>query len=301
MAFKDNITINKAWDNLHQRLESDGLLPENNRLLPENDGLLPKGDGPPPGNILDSRKLRQVIHLRIFNAAAFLAACIFSVWYFTREANFPEKDMLVLNNEASAPTLATMLEDGSVVYLSEQTSLKYPDRFADNKREVALQGNAFFDINRQPERPFFIDTDLAKVEVFGTSFSIKNNDRYSFLLSVREGEVRVTKKSNKQVIAVKTGESVILDSEQFQLVKNATMFDEYFKHIHFKDEQLVNVANIINTHSVSTKLRIDPEVTTRSITFTLSMESDIAEIAKVMCMALNLQYSQQENTIYISK
>ena len=305
MAFKEkvqeNITVNKAWDNLYQRLENDGLLQENNILHPKNDGLLPNSDGFPLGNISDSRKRRKVAYLRMLNAAAFLAACIFSVWYFTREANSSEKEMLVLNNEVNAPTLATMLEDGSIVYLSEQTSLRYPNHFDDDKRDVVLQGDAFFEIKKQPERPFFIETDIAKIEVTGTSFSIKNNDNTSFLLSVREGEVMVTNKSSNRVIRAKAGESVLLDAGHFQLIGSATHFDEYFNRIHFKDERLGDVASIINMHYGSSRLKIDPDIESRLITFPMSTNSDIAHIAEVICLALQLQHSQQGNTIYITK
>ena len=305
MAFKEkaqkNIIVDKAWNNLYRRFDNDGLLQENNGLLPKNDGFLPGNDGFPPGKVLDNRKRRQVAYRRMLNAAAFLAACIILGWYFTRETNFPKNDMLVLHNGADVPTLATMLEDGSVVFLSEETSLKYPEHFDDDKRVVILQGNAFFEIKKQSERPFFIDTDLAKVEVRGTSFSVKSKDNSSFLLSVREGEVWVTPKSSKQVIAVKAGESVRLDNEQIQLIDNIMAFDEYFKHIHFKDEHLGGVADIINMHYGSAKLVIDPKVKERLITFTLSPNIDITDIAELICEVLQLQHSQQENTIYISE
>ncbi|MDR2914941.1 MAG: FecR family protein [Tannerella sp.] len=284
MVFKEkkqeDTVIDQAWDNLYQRLEKDELLPEKNTVR---------------HNFLRSDSFKKLY------VAAVLIACIFSGWYFARKTNLPDKELLVLYNEINAPTLATMLEDGSVVYLSEQASLKYPDHFAEDKREVILHGEAFFEIKRQSERPFFIDTDLAKVEVVGTSFKIKSENSSSFLLSVREGEVRVTHKSRQQVLTVKTGETVLFDSEQLQLVKNTTSFDEYFKRILFKDEHLKNVAVIINMHSDSIYLKIDPEIEQRAITFTLSEESSITEIAEVICLALNLEHSQQENTIYISK
>ena len=312
MAFKEkvqeNITVDAAWNKLFQRLDNDGLLPKEHKLIPEGDESFPKEyilhqeDNISLADIeIERRKLRQLTFRRMLYIAAIFAACIISGWYFTRETSIPAKEMMVLHNEANDPTLAAMLEDGSVVYLSGQTSLKYPDRFADDKREVFLLGNAFFEIKKQPERPFFIDTEIAKIEVTGTSFSVVSNDKSSFLLSVREGEVRVTNKSSNKIITAKAGESVLLDSENFQLIGNTTQFDKYFKYIHFKDEHLRDVASIINMHYGSLRLEIDREVETRLITFTLSTNHDIADIAEVMCMALQLQHSQQGNTIYITK
>ena len=275
----DNKT-DRAWDKLYNRLNNDGLLQD----------------------VDTQRTIRRTNNLRRFYAAAAVfAACIISGLYFLNNTGSSDNEMLVLYNEANAPVLATMLEDGSVVYLAQHTSLKYPDRFNEDKREVTLQGDAFFDIKKQSGRPFCIETKVAKVEVKGTSFSIKNNDNSSFLLSVREGEVSVIRKSDMQAVTVKTGEAVLFDTHNIQLIKNSTVFDDYFKHIHFKDEQLKNVASIINLHSDAIKLMVDPDVETRSLTFPLPEKINVPGIAEVICLALELQYSRQDDVIYISK
>ena len=205
-------------------------------------------------------------------------------------------------NEVNASILATMLEDGSIVYLTQQSSLIYPDRFDDNKREVILKGDAFFDIKKQNGRPFVIETEVAMIEVTGTSFSVENKNNSLFMLSVREGSVKVTKKNDLQVIDVKADETILLDLKKGTLlVKSGAMFIDYFKRLHFKDEHLKNVVNIINLHSESIKLKVDPDIELRSLTFTLPEIIDAAEIAELICMALELQHKQHENIIYISK
>ena len=50
--------------------------------------------------------------------------------------------------------LVTTLEDGSVVYLAQESTLKYPEHFATDKREVNLQGEAFFDVAKKHEQTF---------------------------------------------------------------------------------------------------------------------------------------------------
>ena len=273
---QNNTKTDVAWDKLYQMLENDGLLEDKNA----------------------QRTLNRTNRYKMLYAAAVFAICITSVWYLI---NTLQKEMLVLYNETNALVLAKMLEDGSVVYLSQQTSIKYPNHFNDDKRAVTLQGDAFFDIRKQAGRPFFIDTEAAKVEVKGTSFSIKSYGKSSFLLSVREGEVLVTRKSNMQVITVKSDEAVLFDAEQVQLIQQTTIFDQYFKHIHFKDEYLKNVADIINLHSDNIKLKIDPDIETRSITLALPEKINVAEIATLICLASNLQHVlQNDSMIYIS-
>ena len=268
-----------AWDNLYRRLENDGLLRENNTQL----------------------TIRRTKNHRLFYAAALFAVCMISGLYFMYRNSVSEKEMLVLYNEANAPVLVKMLEDGSVVYLSQQTSLKYPDSFDENKREVVLQGDAFFDIIKQPGRPFFIETEVAKVEVTGTSFSIKSSDNTSFLLSVREGEVKVTKKSDMQTVTVKADETILFDMDHIQLINGVAIFDGYFRSIHFKDEHLKNVVSIINLHSDDIKLKLEPDIERRSLTLMLPEKIDIPEIAEIISLALDLQYSRKDDVIYISQ
>ena len=294
------IAISQAWNILYQRLEKEGLIPDEARRK-YRDGLVSiEGSHPDetrrkPRHGFVSTAVRRAI------AAAIIAACIFSGWYFWQKTILPDTTMLVLQNEVNAPTLATTLEDGTVVYLSEQTSLQYPEHFANDKREVILQGEAFFEIKRQPDRPFFIDTDQAGVEVTGTAFKIKSDRNTSFLLSVREGEVRVTQKHGLQSLTVNTGETVLFDSDQFLLKKNTDGFDEFFTHIRFKDECLNDVANIINQRLDTLQLKIDPMIGDRTITFTYIDDGNIAETAELICKALDLRLTQHDHTLYISK
>lgn len=279
MVFKekeDHIT-DIAWKHLYKRFEQDGLLPDKST-----------SDNP----------LRKAAPLTWAAVIAILMISTLSVLYMIQRKDTSGKDLQVIQNEANAPTLATMLHDGSIVYLSEQTSLTYPGTFDKDKREVILQGDAFFDISKKTEQPFFIDTELATIEVTGTAFNVRSKDPSSFFLSVRDGEVRVSLKGQQQTVSVKSGETVSLHSGRLQVSKtNTNRFEGYFRRIHFKDERLDHVARIINMTSDSVRVKVAPEVESRLITFTLSGNNDIEAI----CLALNLQYKKQDHTIYISK
>ena len=299
---KEQTAVNQAWNRLYQRLEKDGLLPEealHERFIPQSSSLSP-----------DSRERPISRTTSIFpnpyrlfkwlSVAAVIAGCVFAGWYGLSKTGLPDRAMRVRYNEAQAPTLATLLEDGSVVYLSEQTTLKYPDRFEDNKREVTLQGEAFFEVKKQAERPFIIHTDVAIVEVTGTSFLVKSDRRESFTLTVHEGEVQVRQKSGSQTLTVEAGETVYFDSGQLQLKKSAIDYDAYFECIHFKDEYLADVVTIINMHVDTFLLKVDPAIQQR-ITFTFKTDNNLLETVEAICLALNLHHSQQGGVITITK
>src|SRR3546814_17421332 len=61
------------------------------------------------------------------------------------------------------------LADGSVVTLNKNSELSYPRRFTGSSRTVSLQGEAFFDVETDREKPFVISVNDVEVEVTGRS------------------------------------------------------------------------------------------------------------------------------------
>ncbi len=82
--------------------------------------------------------------------------------------------IVVVNQTASL--LKQTLEDGSVVWLYPGSRIDYPKAFATHTRQVELAGEAFFEVTKNPERPFIIRSGKLLTTVIGTSFSIKAHE-----------------------------------------------------------------------------------------------------------------------------
>ncbi len=89
-------------------------------------------------------------------------------------------------------TTSFVLPDGTKVYLNSGSVIRYPNVFSDNKREVELLGEAFFDVTKNPEKRFIVKTSCDKrVEVFGTSFNMEAFPGDSLLsTTLLEGKVK---------------------------------------------------------------------------------------------------------------
>ncbi|RKR83376.1 FecR family protein [Mucilaginibacter gracilis] len=84
------------------------------------------------------------------------------------------------------------LSDGSRITLNNQTSIKYPEEFNQNTREVFLTGEAFFEVKHDANKPFRVHTDKLAVQVLGTSFNIQAYPDESGLdVAVASGKVGV--------------------------------------------------------------------------------------------------------------
>lgn len=84
-----------------------------------------------------------------------------------------------------------ILSDGSVVWLSPQSKIKYPDRFIGPLREVDMIGEAFFEVNKDPNHPFIIYSGGVITRVLGTSFRIRAFKNIPTEISVISGQVSV--------------------------------------------------------------------------------------------------------------
>jgi len=86
-----------------------------------------------------------------------------------------------------------VLSDGTRVWLNSETSLKFPVQFTHNKREVILEGEAFFEVTKNPNAPFIVKTGQMDVEVLGTSFNVSAyKDEATVQATLVEGKVKVS-------------------------------------------------------------------------------------------------------------
>jgi ferric-dicitrate binding protein FerR (iron transport regulator) len=108
------------------------------------------------------------------------------------------------------------LPDGTRVWLNAASRITYAKDFgAAGAREVTLSGEAFFDVARNPARPFVIHTSRVDIKVLGTSFNIKSypTENTTEAVLVRGSiEVDIHNRANKTVI-LKPNEKLIIDND----------------------------------------------------------------------------------------
>ena len=95
------------------------------------------------------------------------------------------------------------LNDSTEVWLNSETVLTYPDKFADDRREVVLRGEAFFKVKSNPARPFEVRTneDLF-IRVTGTELNVRDYSDEQFLkVTLLKGVVHVGNDSVHKVLA----------------------------------------------------------------------------------------------------
>ncbi|TCC87926.1 FecR family protein [Pedobacter frigiditerrae] len=101
-----------------------------------------------------------------------------------------------------------VLQDGSKVWLNASSSLKYPLVFNGDKRKVELNGEGYFEVAKNKEKPFIVHTANQDVEVLGTHFNINAYpEEKETKTTLLEGKVRVSTANEKALM--KPGEQVV--------------------------------------------------------------------------------------------
>ncbi len=167
-------------------------------------------------------KSRMLTTMRYAAIIAF--AVITTILVYKRE----EKSWLLADknlNSVTAPYGSRTymeLSDGTKIWLNSGSKLIYPGKFGIESRSVSIEGEAFFEVAKDPEKPFIVQTSDLDVVVLGTSFNLKNYpDEKNIETTVIEGQVKVITKKFSPVlteeIVLKSKEKAVYDKENTKM------------------------------------------------------------------------------------
>ncbi|WP_342083658.1 FecR family protein [Dyadobacter sp. OTU695] len=125
-----------------------------------------------------------------------------------------ENQLIEKQNQGNA-AMELRLEDGTIITLGKNSKLSYPAHFQKQKREVFLSGEAFFNVTKDPSRPFLVYANETVTKVLGTSFEIRAfENSQDVTVHVRTGRVSVYRQSRIQTDDPETTGLVLLPNQK---------------------------------------------------------------------------------------
>lgn len=126
------------------------------------------------------------------------------------------------------------VEDGSEIWMNNKSKLTYPEEFDSDQRLVKLKGEAFFDVAKEPNRPFIIHTQDIRIQVLGTSFNVKSyQEEDEIVISLATGRIEVDALGKKQILtpgeqlhydkATKSFQRLLIDTAEASAWKDGWM------------------------------------------------------------------------------
>lgn len=221
------------------------------------------------------------------------------------------KDEEIIYNSLKVPygkTFKLTLSDGTVINLNSGTTLRYPEQFGINgKRIVYLTGEAFFEVAKDKEHPFIVNTNEADIEVLGTKFNVSAYPETPTINSVlTEGSIRMYETKNPS-------NSVLLRPNQMATWQNNSkkittrsvdpaFYSAWTKgELTFHDTPFSTIAKIIQrTYDVEI-INKNSDLASQNFTGTIKIsESSVENILELLKRDTPFEYSIHKSTITIT-
>lgn len=195
------------------------------------------------------------------------------------------------------------LPDGTVVWVNSESALRFPEKFTSNRREVFLEGEAYFEVKKDANRPFYVHTEAGKVRVLGTAFNVcaYSNDRFwqttlvegSVMINQEEKEV-LLKPNEQYQIDVRTGKAGLREvlPELYTSWRDGKF---YFKAYTF--EELVEKLERWYDFKM---FYMNEEIKTRRFSGVVNKYQPLEEMFKFLQMTSDVQFNVKGNVVTAS-
>ena len=199
-------------------------------------------------------------------------------------------------------TKTLVLGDGTKVHLNAASSLEVSKKFNESKREVFLEGEAFFEVTRDENRPFTVTTSSSSTAVLGTQFNLKAYREGVELLTLKEGSVSYSRKSSNREdqVLLKPNEQAVMNYGTIH--KKSVNVHDYLGWMSniliFNNEPLSEIAKTLERR-FDVKIRIDDKVLS-SEPFKGKFEDPLLDmVLEDLGFVMKFDYRKEGNTIII--
>lgn len=239
-------------------------------------------------------------------AAVLLFAVLSSALYFKIQISESEEQTISFNTGENRINDIVSLPDGSSVNLISGTKLSIKNDYGNKKRIVYLEGEAFFKVAKQTDKPFIVKINGQEIEALGTMFSVKAYPNDSLCVTtLLEGSVRLSSEKQEKEITLKPNDQMVYNRDKgcaevcvvdAEALTSWTTGKYYFPQQNFSDivkrlKELYGVDIVINSD----------EIRNTQVSGTFQAEQSIYEIMDIFACAMPIQYTVEKRKISINK
>lgn len=196
------------------------------------------------------------------------------------------------------------LSDKTVVHLNADSKLRYPIQFGKGKREVFLEGEAFFDVSKQNGSSFLVHTKQGCVTVLGTSFNVRAyGDDALEETTLVTGKVKIKTMDEQEMIIApgeqcRVNESGELSKRQVDVYPYIAWKEGIFA---FDKQPLEEVMKIIGRWYNIDALFETEQLRGILISGKIKRFSDFREVIRLIEMTGNIEFEVKENGVAIKR
>ncbi|MBK5215143.1 MAG: DUF4974 domain-containing protein [Flavobacteriaceae bacterium] len=252
--------------------------------------------------LFSKKKVDFLNHVQRIAAILLLPVLIISAIYYYSERNHTEQFSSVYNTVETPLGMRSglTLPDGTKVWLNAGSKLSYPVLFSPKFREVKLIGEAYFEVKKDKNWPFLVNSGNMNVFVTGTTFNCNaypENDQMQTVLV--EGQVTVTNVSATATKVMEPGELAVFRKNTQQITKTKIDVEKYIawkngKLMFREDKMNLVVEKLERWYNVEFIIE-DKEISDYIYTATFIDES-LDQVLKMLSLSAPIRYTVSERS-----
>ncbi|MGV8137012.1 MAG: FecR family protein [Mangrovibacterium sp.] len=255
--------------------------------------------------IADSRTMRVSLRQLLRYAAVFILAFTLG-WGSFQLFSEKKSGFTEVYNEIKVPygqRSEISLYDGTKVWLNSGTELKFPLVFDGDQRKVYVKGEAFFDVARDVNKPFIVNTGQMDIEVLGTRFDVcAYPDDPEFYSTLEEGKIKAVNAVTGEEVSLLPGMQATLDlnAQKFSVQHvNTRLYTSWKENmLRFENAPFAEVIKRMERW-YDVKIHVDEQINTgERYTMTIKTES-LREMLRLVSFTTPITYEIKENQVFI--
>jgi len=195
-----------------------------------------------------------------------------------------------------------LLPDGTQLILNSCSYVRYPKLFAENERRIELEGEGYFKVAHNEEKPFIVNTSRMDVRVLGTSFNIKSYATDEIVtVSVETGKVQVD--VPEAVMRLVANEQIYINtvSDEYSKRKENAQVAAWIRGtLHFNSTPIRDVAKVLE-RAYDCRIKFDPNQNFDNLISGEHDNIDMESVLKAIEYTSNIKYKKEGRNILLYK
>ncbi|RHR80886.1 FecR family protein [Odoribacter sp. AF15-53] len=194
-----------------------------------------------------------------------------------------------------------ILSDGTRVYLNSQTELRFPESFANSEqRLVYLSGEAYFEVAKNPSKPFIVKCEDYAVKVLGTTFNVNSyeNEEVS-KTTLATGKIEIDMAGKRKVL--KPGQQVVIkDGEMNVKEVDVEVYTTWmYENFRFQSESIQEIMTKLSRWYVMDVFYVNESVKNYHFTGYLPRYAQITDVLELLSLTTNIEFDVKGKTVSV--
>ena len=194
-----------------------------------------------------------------------------------------------------------ILSDGTRVYLNSQTELRFPESFANSEqRLVYLSGEAYFEVAKNPSKPFIVKCEDYVVKVLGTTFNVNSyeNEEVS-KTTLATGKIEIDMAGKRKVL--KPGQQVVIkDGEMNVKEVDVEVYTTWmYENFRFQSESIQEIMTKLSRWYVMDVFYVNESVKNYHFTGYLPRYAQITDVLELLSLTTNIEFDVKGKTVTV--